>query len=88
MNDYVPRPRERHDAHWVIKRDLANIIAKYADRGDLETAGVYIEALARYTRGPNLAPANPVLDEAICLNGDGFPPGEIVDALTALRRRN
>lgn len=48
MNDYIHRPREPHDAHWVIKRDLANIIAKYTDRGDQETAAVYKEALARY----------------------------------------
>jgi hypothetical protein len=48
MNDYVPRPREQYDAHWIIKSDLANIIAKYTDRGDHETAAVYIEALARY----------------------------------------
>ncbi|GAA1253664.1 hypothetical protein [Arthrobacter pascens] len=51
MNDYVPRPRERYDAHWVIKRDLANIIAKYTAWGDLETAAVYKEALARYNGG-------------------------------------
>ncbi|MFE4833985.1 hypothetical protein ACFRAU_04805 [Arthrobacter sp. NPDC056691] len=50
MNDYVPVPREPYDAHWVIKHDLANIIAKYTDRGDQETAAVYIEALARYDR--------------------------------------
>lgn len=50
VNDYVPRPREPYDAHWVVKRDLANIIAKYADRGDDETAAVYREALARYDR--------------------------------------
>ena len=49
MNDYVPRAHEAYDAHWVIKRDLANIIAKYTDRGDPETAAVYIEALARYS---------------------------------------
>lgn len=48
MNDYIHRPREPHGADWVIKRDLANIIAKYTDRGDLETAAVYKEALARY----------------------------------------
>jgi hypothetical protein len=48
MNDYIYRPREPHDAPWVIKRDLANIIAKYTDRGDQETAAVYKEALARY----------------------------------------
>jgi hypothetical protein len=48
MNDYVPRPRESHDPHWVIKRDLANIIAKYTDRGDRDTATVYAGALARY----------------------------------------
>ncbi|CAH0158095.1 hypothetical protein SRABI83_00879 [Arthrobacter sp. Bi83] len=48
MNDYVPRSREPYDAHWVIKRDLANIIAKYTARGDKETAAVYREALARY----------------------------------------
>jgi hypothetical protein len=48
MNDYVPRSREPYDAHWVIKRDLANIIAKYTARGDNETAAVYREALARY----------------------------------------
>jgi hypothetical protein len=48
MNDYIHRPREPHDARWVIKRDLANIIAKYTDRGDQETAAVYKEALARY----------------------------------------
>jgi hypothetical protein len=30
-------------------RDLANIIAKYTDRGDHETATVYAEALARYS---------------------------------------
>ncbi|MFJ5699026.1 hypothetical protein [Arthrobacter sp. NPDC093139] len=48
MNDYVPRSREPHDALWVIQRDLANIIAKYTDRGDHETAAVYREALARY----------------------------------------
>jgi hypothetical protein len=36
------------DAHGVIKHDLANIIAKYTDRGDHETAAVYVEALARY----------------------------------------
>jgi hypothetical protein len=48
MNDYVPRPREPYDGHWVIKRDLANIIAKYTDRGDHETAAVYVEALALY----------------------------------------
>lgn len=48
MNDYVRRPREPHDAHLVIKRDLANIIVKYNDRGDQETAAVYKEALARY----------------------------------------
>lgn len=48
MNDYVPRPSEPYDPRWVIKRDLANIIAKYRDRGDYETAAVYIEALARY----------------------------------------
>ncbi|MFF2317500.1 hypothetical protein ACFVTE_14685 [Arthrobacter sp. NPDC058097] len=29
MNDFVPRPHEPYDAHWVIKHDLANIIAKY-----------------------------------------------------------
>jgi hypothetical protein len=51
MNDYVRRPREPYDAHLVIKRDLANIIAKYTDRGDLEIAAVYREALARYNRG-------------------------------------
>ncbi|MFC9351594.1 hypothetical protein [Arthrobacter sp. NPDC057013] len=51
MNDYVPRPSEPYDAHWVIKRDLANIIAKYRDGGDQETAAVYIEALARYDEG-------------------------------------
>jgi len=49
VNDYVRRPREPHDARWVIKRDLANIIAKYTDRGDQETAAVYKEALARYS---------------------------------------
>jgi hypothetical protein len=49
MNDFVPRPHEPYDAHWVIKHDLANIIAKYTDRGDHETAAVYIEALARYS---------------------------------------
>ncbi|MEN8583170.1 hypothetical protein ABFP37_10735 [Burkholderia sp. RS01] len=48
MNDFVPRSREPYDAHWVIKRDLANIIAKYTARGDYETAAVYMEALARY----------------------------------------
>ena len=48
LNDYVPRPAEPYDAHWVIKHDLANIIAKYTDRGDQETAAVYMEALARY----------------------------------------
>ena len=48
LNDYVPSPREPYDAHWVIKHDLANIIAKYTDRGDHETAAVYVEALARY----------------------------------------
>lgn len=48
MNDFVPRPRAPYDAVWVIKCDLANIIAKYTDRGDLETATVYMEALARY----------------------------------------
>jgi hypothetical protein len=48
MNDFVPRARETYDAHWVIKRDLANIIAKYTARGDYETAAVYMEALARY----------------------------------------
>ena len=48
MNDYVPRPREPYDARWVIKRDLANIIAKYTEWGDHETAAVYMEALARY----------------------------------------
>jgi hypothetical protein len=48
MNDYVPRSREPYDAHWVIKRDLANIIAKYTARGVYETAAVYREALARY----------------------------------------
>ena len=50
MNDFVPRPREPYDAHWVIKRDLANIIAKYTAKGDDETAAVYIGALARYNR--------------------------------------
>jgi hypothetical protein len=50
MNDYVPRPHAPYDAHWVIKRDLANIIAKYTAKGDDETAAVYIEALARYNR--------------------------------------
>jgi hypothetical protein len=48
LNDYVPSPREPYDADWVIKHDLANIIAKYTDRGDHETAAVYVEALARY----------------------------------------
>ena len=48
MNDYVPRPREPYDAHSVIKRDLANIIAEYTARGDDETAAVYMEALARH----------------------------------------
>ena len=50
MNDFVPRPRQPYDAHWVIKHDLANIIAKYTAKGDDETAAVYIEALARYNR--------------------------------------
>ncbi len=49
MNDYVPRPHESYDPHWVIRRDLANIIAKYTDKGDHETATVYAEALARYS---------------------------------------
>jgi hypothetical protein len=49
MNDYLPRPHEPYDPHWVIMRDLANIIAKYTDRGDHETATVYAEALARYS---------------------------------------
>ncbi|MET3349059.1 UNVERIFIED_ORG: hypothetical protein ABID57_000728 [Arthrobacter sp. UYEF1] len=48
MNDYVPRPHEAYDPHWVIKRDLANCVAKYTDRGDLDTAAVYTQALARY----------------------------------------
>lgn len=50
MNDFVPRPQEELDPHWVIKHDLANIIAKYTDKGDHETAAVYAEALARYNR--------------------------------------
>lgn len=49
MNDYVPRPHEAYDPHWVIKQDLRNIIEKYTARGDLETVAVYQEALARYS---------------------------------------
>ena len=45
-----PSP-EPYDALLVIKRDLANIIAKYTDMGDHEIAAVYTEALARYNRG-------------------------------------
>jgi len=48
MNDYFPRPREPYDERRAVKSDLANIIAKYTDRGDHETAAVYLEALARY----------------------------------------
>ena len=36
MNDYVRRPREPYDAHLVIKRDLANIIAQYTDRATMK----------------------------------------------------
>lgn len=51
MNDYVPRPHESYDPQRVIMRDLANIVAKYTDKGDHETATVYAEALARYSSG-------------------------------------
>lgn len=48
MADFTSRPHAEYDPHWVIKKDLANIIAKYTERGDDETVAVYQEALARY----------------------------------------
>lgn len=46
MNDYVPHPHEAYDPHWVIKRDIGNIIQKYTARGDMDTVAVYQNYLA------------------------------------------
>jgi hypothetical protein len=52
MNDYVPRPHEAHDPHWVIKRDLSNIIEKLRAKEQSDeirvSLAIYEEILARY----------------------------------------
>lgn len=50
MPDYTPRPLPLtpNDPHWVIRRDLANIIAKYTELGLTETVEIYQEALAKF----------------------------------------
>lgn len=49
VNDFVPRPREDYDPHWVIKRDIRKIIEKYTAKGDIETVAIYQQALARFS---------------------------------------
>jgi hypothetical protein len=52
MNDYVPRPHEAYDPHWVIKRDLSNIIEKLRTKEQTDeirvSLAIYEEILARY----------------------------------------
>lgn len=52
MNDFVPRPQEAYDPHWVIKRDLSNIIeklrAKEPTEENQESLAIYENILARY----------------------------------------
>jgi hypothetical protein len=52
MNDFVPRPHEAYDPHWVIKRDLNNIIenlrAKEPTDENRESLAIYEAILARY----------------------------------------
>ncbi|GAP53532.1 hypothetical protein AHiyo6_00970 [Arthrobacter sp. Hiyo6] len=36
------------DPHWVIKRDLGNIIERYTALGLTETVDIYKEALAKF----------------------------------------
>jgi hypothetical protein len=47
--DFTAKPHPAYDPHWVIIRDLGNIIEKYRARGDSETVAIYEEILARFT---------------------------------------
>ncbi|MDQ0923359.1 hypothetical protein QF038_001867 [Pseudarthrobacter sp. W1I19] len=53
MNDYVPRPHEAYDSHWVIKRDLSNIIEKLRQKEptteNRESLAIYEEILQRFS---------------------------------------
>lgn len=48
-----PEPRlplSPADPHWVIRRDLGNIIEKYTALGLTETVDIYKEALAKFEK--------------------------------------
>ncbi|MFB9653916.1 hypothetical protein [Pseudarthrobacter oxydans] len=53
MNDFIPRPQPAYDPHWVIKRDLGNIIeklrAKEPTDENRESLAIYEEILQRFS---------------------------------------